>query len=333
MKLPADDRPGDGQGGRGHRASTSTTAWSRSTRSAATRRASASRSARFHRARTRARRDAGPTRSSAPSTHDTKRSEDVRARHQRALGAARGVGRARPPLARAEPPLQARASTASAAPDAQRRVPALPDAGRRLARTGRGRPIETLVERIAAYMHKATKEAKVHTSWMNPDAELRRGAARLRRRGSSRRASTFRAAFRALSARWSRSTGRSTRSPRSLLKIAVARRPRLLPGHRALGPVSLVDPDNRRPVDFAHRRAHARALASASSPRARSGIELGASCPRARGRRDQALRAARGSAACGDASRGLRRGEYLRSTSRGRPRSRRRVRSPSGATR
>ena len=107
----------------------------------------------------------------ATSTHDTKRSEDVRARlavlsempgeWRRALERWRKLN--------AGPQDRGRRR---ARPDRQRRVPPLPDAARRLAdgRDGAGE-FPAFRARIREYMQKAIREAKVHTSWTNPDAE------------------------------------------------------------------------------------------------------------------------------------------------------------------
>ena len=76
-------------------------------------------------------------------------------------------------------------------------------------------------------------------------AHVRRGRPGRRRvhRASRRRSSTR------LAPAWQISALAQT-----LLKLTAPGVARHLPGHRDLGPVSLVDPDNRRPVDYALRR-------------------------------------------------------------------------------
>ncbi len=100
-----------------------------------------------------------PLRMLTTSTHDTKRSEDVRARISRALRA-RGVARHGPAMG-GEP-------TPSTAPDAG------PD------RNTEWLLYQTLVgawpispERLIAYLDKATREAKTHTSWTDPKVAFR----------------------------------------------------------------------------------------------------------------------------------------------------------------
>ena len=107
-----------------------------------------------------------------------------------------------------------------------------------------------LIDRIAAYMEKATKEAKVHTSWINPNAgttqAVRDFVTRLLAPGSP-----FLDAFRPSSG-WSPARLRSTRWPRRCSRSP----PRACPTSTRdeLWDLSLVDPDNRRPVDFALRQ-------------------------------------------------------------------------------
>ena len=104
----------------------------------------------------------------ATATHDTKLGEDVRARINvlsempdewgREVGAVDAAQRDAPDDRRR------RAGAGS-----QRRVPLLPGAGRRLAGVRRTPLSPELVERLQAYMIKAVKEAKLHTSWLTPN--------------------------------------------------------------------------------------------------------------------------------------------------------------------
>ena len=121
---------------------------------------------------------------SATATHDTKRSEDVRARINVALRAARRV--AARPWAAGGGSNAAGADRGRRQPGAgpQRRVPVLPDAGRRLAGGVPATALRAraLVEpRSPEYMQKAIKEAKVHTSWINPDEAYETAVRRVRR--------------------------------------------------------------------------------------------------------------------------------------------------------
>jgi (1->4)-alpha-D-glucan 1-alpha-D-glucosylmutase len=108
--------------------------------------------------------------------------------------------------------------------------------------------------RIGKYMRKATKEAKVHTSWINPndeyDAAVEQFVARLLPETADdpfindlltlQRQVAFFGYFNSLS--------------QVLLKLTSPGVPDLYRGSE-LWDFSLVDPDNRRPVDFARRRA------------------------------------------------------------------------------
>ncbi|HEY1016974.1 MAG TPA: malto-oligosyltrehalose synthase [Herpetosiphonaceae bacterium] len=192
------------------------------------------------------------------STHDTKRSEDVRARinalselpkeWKAAAGRWRRLNAAKKIAVDGQP-----------APDRndeyllyQTLVGAWP--GGRLA----GAELAAFCERIAEYMLKAAKEAKEHTSWINAneeyDAAVRQFVAGVldpaRNAGFLAELADFadRVAF------W----GRFNSLSQLLLKLAAPGVPDTYQGAE-LWDLSLVDPDNRRPVDYERRRA---ALAS-----------------------------------------------------------------------
>ncbi len=123
---------------------------------------------------------------------------------------------------------------------------------------------DELVERIAAYLLKAAREAKLHTSWVNPneryEAALRHfveGA--LRGRSSAR----FLESLRETAADVARRGALNSLSALVLKLVS----PGVADTYQGceLWDLSLVDPDNRRPVDFTRR---------ARAPRgARSGVE------------------------------------------------------------
>jgi (1->4)-alpha-D-glucan 1-alpha-D-glucosylmutase len=191
----------------------------------------------------------------AGSTHDTKRSEDVRARidvlaelpdeweervfRWAALNAEKKtVGEEGLPL-----------------PDAndeyllyQTLVGAWP-----LEEPEDGEGWEAFVERIRRYMEKATREAKAHTSWINPDAEYDQALAGfvgavLDRSGPNAFLDDFRT-VQPVAARM----GMVNALSQTLLKLASPGVPDVYQGQE-LWDFSLVDPDNRRPVDYALRQ-------------------------------------------------------------------------------
>jgi (1->4)-alpha-D-glucan 1-alpha-D-glucosylmutase len=109
---------------------------------------------------------------------------------------------------------------------------------------------EEYVARIQQYMEKATREAKVHTSWINPnesyDAGLRDFIAAI----------LGHAAFVADLAEFQRPLARLgmvNSLAQTLVKIASPGVPDVYQGQE-IWDFSLVDPDNRRPVDYALRR-------------------------------------------------------------------------------
>jgi (1->4)-alpha-D-glucan 1-alpha-D-glucosylmutase len=109
-------------------------------------------------------------------------------------------------------------------------------------------------ERILAYMEKATHEAKVHTSWVNPNTAYVGAVARFIERildpGDS---GAFIADLRDFVAdvAW---PGYWNGLTQLMLKLTAPGVPDIYQGTE-LWDFSLVDPDNRRPVDFAQRRS------------------------------------------------------------------------------
>ena len=199
---------------------------------------------------------------SATSTHDTKRSEDVRARiaalselpHEwrTAVGRWHRWNRrhlievdGRPAPDRDDEYLLYQTLVGSWPLD-------LPEAGP---------PSSEYAARIQAYMLKAAKEAKRNTSWINPnqayDEALQRFVAAVLAPSPGNR---FLSDFRAFHPRLAR-LGMVNSLAQTLIKIAAPGVPDFYQGTE-LWDFSLVDPDNRRPVDFPRR---ARLLAELTS--------------------------------------------------------------------
>ena len=162
-------------------------------------------------------------------THDTKRSGDVRAR------------------------ISALAGLADEWAAARRRWRALddPDEDELLWQTLVGTwPIEP--ERIEAYLEKALREAKRNTNWIDPDLEHERRVKEAARAAIANPPDGF-AGF----AERVAEAGRWISLGTTLLKLTAPGVPDIYQGDE-LESLNLVDPDNRRPVDWEARR---RALA------------------------------------------------------------------------
>jgi (1->4)-alpha-D-glucan 1-alpha-D-glucosylmutase len=117
----------------------------------------------------------------------------------------------------------------------------------------------TFVERIQAYMLKALHEAKVHTSWVNPnpayDEAIQQYVAKILTAQTNK---AFLDDFRACQRRISH-YGLFNSLSQTLLKITAPGVPDTYQGTE-LWDFSLVDPDNRRPVDYARRHQMLRGL-------------------------------------------------------------------------
>ena len=116
-----------------------------------------------------------------------------------------------------------------------------------------GQTLADLAARMSAYMEKATHEAKVHTSWISPDPEYDTGvrefvAAVLDPNPKNRFLAEFRR-FHDQVVGW----GLYNALSQTLLKLSSPGVPDIYQGQE-LWDFSLVDPDNRRPVDFQRRR-------------------------------------------------------------------------------
>jgi len=108
-------------------------------------------------------------------------------------------------------------------------------------------------ERIAAYMLKATREAKVYTSWINPDEEYDGAVQRFVQDVLTENRNRFLKDFQTFQRRVA-AYGWINALAQLLLKLTCPGVPDIYQGSE-LWNLSLVDPDNRRPVDYDHRRA------------------------------------------------------------------------------
>ncbi len=187
------------------------------------------------------------------STHDTKRSEDVRARINVLSEMPDEWRQAVQRWARLNEPHRVTLEE-SPAPD--------PDEEYLLYQTLIGAwPLEpysaeeyaAFVRRVEAYMEKALHEAKVHTSWINPNEEYDKAVhefvARILDEGAGR---AFLDDFRAFQRRVSH-YGLFNSLAQTLLRLTCPGVPDTYQGTE-LWDFSLVDPDNRRPVDYECRR-------------------------------------------------------------------------------
>ncbi|MBI4320342.1 MAG: malto-oligosyltrehalose synthase [Chloroflexi bacterium] len=205
------------------------------------------------------------------STHDTKRSEDVRARIDVLSEIPDEWQRALASWSRLNAPSKT-VVDGDSAPDRndeyllyQTLVGAWPN------EPMRPEQFECFRERIADYMLKATREAKTHTSWINPNEEyeaaLRNFVFRLLEDG-------IEDPFRNELLRLQRQVayyGRFNSLSQVLLKLTSPGVPDIYQGNE-LWDFSLVDPDNRRPVDYRRRRA---LLAELTKRIDQSGEDLG----------------------------------------------------------
>jgi (1->4)-alpha-D-glucan 1-alpha-D-glucosylmutase len=189
-----------------------------------------------------------PNSLSATSTHDTKRSEDVRVRIS-ALSELPGEWRStvvRWALMNAP---RRGGDEDRPAPDRrdelllyQTLVGTFPDEG-----LSPGSPAHAeFVERIQRYMEKALREAKVHTSWTSPSEEYEAGVHQFVAAILS--SPEFLADLGKMARRAARA-GRISSLAQVALKCAAPGVPDVYQGCE-LWDLSLVDPDNRRPVDF-----------------------------------------------------------------------------------
>jgi (1->4)-alpha-D-glucan 1-alpha-D-glucosylmutase len=175
-------------------------------------------------------------------THDTKRSGDVRAR----IGALAGMAEEWRSsvlrwLALCEPP-----SVNEAYLVLQTLVGAWP----------------LSLERLEAYVVKALREAKVSTNWVDPDLAWEESAVAYCRRLYEHRA--FLESFTPFAERLARAGERSALG-QTLLKLTAPGVPDIYQGDE-LWALSLVDPDNRRPIEWNRHRAALAELRGGAEP-------------------------------------------------------------------
>jgi (1->4)-alpha-D-glucan 1-alpha-D-glucosylmutase len=173
----------------------------------------------------------------ATSTHDTKRGEDVRARIN---------------LLSEIPDTWAEAAARWSKIGERHRTSDMPDRNAEYlfyqALVGAW-PLDT--ERAVAYMQKASKEAKRHTSWLDPDPDYDRALeAFVRGVLADEEHAAEVAAFVAPLVE----PGRVNSLAQTLIKLTYPGVPDTYQGTE-LWDLSLVDPDNRRPVDYEMRAA------------------------------------------------------------------------------
>ena len=182
------------------------------------------------------------------STHDTKRSEDVRAR----LAALSEV-----PVEWADAVTTWRSATAGYRPD-----PLDPNTEYLLWQTLVGAWPLT-VDRLAPYLEKATREAKRHTTWIAPDVQYDAAVRSFVERvlGDAAVMASVRSFVGRLDPAF-----RTNVLTQKVLALTLPGVPDTYQGCDMVD-LSLVDPDNRRPVDYDARRRRLGALDEGGAPR------------------------------------------------------------------
>ena len=185
----------------------------------------------------------------ASTTHDTKRSADVRAR----IGAISLIATDWSAAVERWMAISERWRSPAGAPDDIERLFIF----QTLAGTW---PIEP--ERIDAYLEKALREAKRNTSWISPDADWEQAVRRFARELTHDDA--FLTDFEPVVARLATLGGRASLA-QVVLKLTCPGIPDIYQGDE-LEYRALVDPDNRRPVDWDLRSAELRRLMGGGRP-------------------------------------------------------------------
>ena len=192
----------------------------------------------------------------ATSTHDTKRSEDVRAR-MIAISEMPELWRRSLPRWRVANRRWKRSVNDAEAPDANEEYLLYQTLVGTWPMQPSGEPEETstpeYVERLQTYMAKALNEAKINTSWIQPNEEwlaaMRDFIAKILE--TSLKAKFF-PSFLPVAKEIAR-LGAINSLAQTLLKLTSPGVPDIYQGNE-IWDFSLVDPDNRRPVDYKRRR-------------------------------------------------------------------------------
>lgn len=189
-----------------------------------------------------------PTALNATSTHDTKRSEDVRARIN-VLSEMPQEWETQLQLWRGLNGSHKRVVNDQVVPDAndeyflyQTLVGAMPFDDSDL---------DSFTERVTQYVVKAVREAKVHTAWLRPDTDYENGFVEFVQ-AILNPDNDFLAKFKPFQQRIA-DYGIYNSLAQTLLKITSPGVPDIYQGNE-MWDFSLVDPDNRRPVDYGYRR-------------------------------------------------------------------------------
>jgi len=201
----------------------------------------------------------------ATSTHDTKRSEDVRAR-MIAISEMPELWRRSLPRWRVANRRWKRSVNDAEAPDANEEYLLYQTLVGTWPMQPSGEPEETstpeYVERLQTYMAKALNEAKINTSWIQPNEEwlaaMRDFIAKILE--TSLKAKFF-LSFLPVAKEIAR-LGAINSLAQTLLKLTSPGVPDIYQGNE-IWDFSLVDPDNRRPVDYKRRREMLAQLAQA----------------------------------------------------------------------
>jgi len=201
----------------------------------------------------------------ATSTHDTKRSEDVRAR-MIAISEMPELWRRSLPRWRVANRRWKRSVNDAEAPDANEEYLLYQTLVGTWPMQPSGEPEETstpeYVERLQTYMAKALNEAKINTSWIQPNEEwlaaMRDFIAKILE--TSLKAKFF-PSFLPVAKEIAR-LGAINSLAQTLLKLTSPGVPDIYQGNE-IWDFSLVDPDNRRPVDYKRRREMLAQLAQA----------------------------------------------------------------------
>lgn len=215
----------------------------------------------FHRANA-SRRDRWPHSMLSSTTHDTKRSEDVRARIAVISEIAQEWGAALGRWSRMNDRFRSLVSDEPAPSRNDEYLfyqtlfgtwPTHPP----LSRGAGNERMDTLVERLVQYMRKASKEEKRQTNWTNPDQAYDDALARFVR-GVLTESDDFLDDFSMFHSRVA-VLGMLNSLSQVVLKLTCPGVPDIYQGNE-LWDFSLADPDNRRPVDFVSRGAMLRSL-------------------------------------------------------------------------